>query len=56
MLKPAYKVKHFYPIKRIPIAYDCWYNPIEYEDIEDPEDESSSDFFIFTKFLFYKNF
>ena len=51
MLKHAYKVRYWSPVKRVPIAYDGWYNPIEYEDIEDPEDESSSDFFYFLKFF-----
>ena len=48
MLKPVYKVRHWSPVKRVPIAYDVWYNPIEWEDVEqDSPEEKSLGLFIF---------
>ena len=42
-----YKVRHWSPVKRVPIAYDVWYNPIEWEDVEqdNPEEKSLGLFF-----------
>ena len=55
MLKPVYKIKHYYPVKQIAISVDGWWNPIEtipveqlyWNKFEDPGDENPSDFFIF---------
>jgi len=43
-LDSPYKIKHWSPVKRVPIAYDVWYNPTEWEDIESEEQKCSSDF------------
>jgi len=56
MLQSPYKVKHWSPVKRIPKSIDCWWNILEWEDIEadlykSEVEQSTSDFFYF--FLFF---
>ena len=43
MLISPYKIKHWYPVKKIPVGYDGWWNVTEYEEVE----KSASSFFIF---------
>ena len=52
MLKSPYKIKYWSPVKKVPKAYDPYWNVIEWEEIESGEQQCSSDFFYFFIFLF----
>lgn len=36
-MESPYKIKHWSPVKRVPKAYDQYWNPTEWEDIEADE-------------------
>ena len=56
-----YKVRHWSPVKRVPIAYDVWYNPIAWEDVsddtedveQDSPEEKSLGLIFFSKILYF---
>lgn len=57
-----YKVRHWSPVKRVPIAYDVYWNPIEWEDVsndtedveqDNPEEKSLGLFFFENFFIFF---
>jgi hypothetical protein len=37
MLKSPYKIKYWSPVKKVPKAYDPYWNVIEWEEIESGE-------------------